>query len=357
MVVDTAEIERRIDRAVTATIPVSTRLGGIDPENYGQVMEFSKAMSTCRAGIPAWLRGSVGDCLMICTRALRWGMDPFFVAEKSYVMQNRQSGEVRVGYESQLIHAVIEALAPIKGRLRHRFEGDGDDTVCVVWATFKGEDAPHEYTSVSLGKRIKDIGRNDKGNFRGSPNWLSKPRVQLFYDASRDWARINCPDVLAGVYTRDELPDHEPKDVTPIEPPKPAWSDRVKAMQAKRGSAENKGFDPENARNAKLNSVVEGEANPGGAKPEEANDQGSVNEPVADTGGQDRTDDLGVRDRDEGGSDGAVSDDREVGGESVGEESAVEDQSETFPPDRGPSRESGGTSGKESGKAKPKGKR
>jgi hypothetical protein len=333
--VDITEIERRVDRAVTATIPVTTKLGGIDPENYGQVMEFSKAMSTCRAGIPAWLRGSVGDCLMICTRALRWGMDPFFVAEKSYVMQSK-SGEVRVGWESQLVHAVIEALAPIKGRLRHRFEGDGDDTVCIVWATFKGEDTPHEYTSVSLGKRIKDIGKNDKGNFRGSPNWLTKPRVQLFYDASRDWARINCPDVLAGVYTRDELPDHEPVDVTPEPSKTELLSQRLKDAKAK-NVERSKGFDADG-----VNSTIEGNANSGDAE----QDGGAKNERVDESIVEGRQGDVGDRtdlDRDQVGSEGSSGDAGEVGGEPAGSQAEdAEDQSEVFPPDRS-SGSSGGT--------------
>jgi RecT family len=323
--VDISEIERRVDRAVTAAIPVSVKLGGIDPENYGQVMEFAKAMSTCRAGIPAWLRGSIGDCLMICTRALRWGMDPFFVAEKSFAMESK-SGEVRVGYESQLVHAVIESLAPIKGRLRHEYRGEGDDTVCVVYGTFKGEDTPHEYISEPLGKRIKDIGRSQQGNFRGSPLWLTKPRVQLFYDASRDWARINCPDVLAGVYTKDELPDHEPVDVTPS---------KLEALQQKlrnaREATVSRGFTADGATNAR-NSVVEGEANPGDAKQEgetnERVDESDIEGQQADTG--DRVD----GDRDQSGSADGGDNDRAMGGESAGEEGAEQDQKDIFPPDR-----------------------
>ena len=338
--VDIAEVERRVDRAITATIPISVKLGGIDPENYGQVMEFAKAMATCRAGIPAWLRGSVGDCLMICTRALRWGMDPYFVAEKSYVMQSK-SGEVRVGYESQLVHAVIEALAPIKGRLRHRFEGEGDDVVCVVYATFKGEDAPHEYTSPPLSKRIKDIGRNEKGNFRGSPNWLSKPRVQLFYDASRDWARINCPDVLAGVYTRDELPDHEPVDVTPEQTKAEALVQRLKTGKASHVNP--RGFDAEHiARVATASSVIEGDINS-----DEANQEGESNERVNEPdveGRQDATGDRPDGDRDQAGSEVSGGADREAGGEPAGQqaEGTEEGEGEVFPPDR------------DAGKAKPK---
>jgi len=277
--VDVSVIEQRIDRAITSTIPVSAPLGGIDPTDYGQVMEFAKTMATAKHGIPAWLRGSAGDCLMICSRAMRWRMDPYFVAEKSYLMINPRTNESRVGWESQLVHAVIETLAPIKHRLRHRYEGEGDDMICIVWATFKGEETPHEFRSEPLGKRIKDIGKSDKGNFRGSPLWLSKPRVQLFYDASRDWARLNCPDVLAGVYTPDELADMEPVDVTPKVPSTSDLQQRLKLAREAQVRPDARGLDVEHVgREAAARSkIIEGDLNTETVK-EEAKDGGPTDD-------------------------------------------------------------------------------
>jgi hypothetical protein len=332
--VDVSEVEKRVDRAVTATIPVSAHLGGIDPENYGQVMEFAKTMATCRAGIPKWLRGSVGDCLMICTRALRWGMDPFFVAEKSYLMISPKSGEERISYESQLVHAVIEALAPIKGRLRHEIKGEGDERYCVVWATFKGEDTPHTHTSETLGKRIKDIGKSEKGNFRGSPLWLTKPAVQLFYDASRDWCRVNCPEVLAGVYTRDELADHEMVDVTP---PKSKVEELAQRLRDRKMEHAQQGFDAGHVKHeaAARSSIIEETAQ------QEKTDEPTKDRSDADDdkergdGVHDRTDDPAHQSGDAGG----VSGDAATVAEHAGSSSAGEkDQSEIFPPDRKPSK-------------------
>jgi hypothetical protein len=282
-----AEIERRIDRAVTATIPVSTPLGGIDPKDYGQVMEFAKTMATAKAGIPQWLRGSAGDCLMICSRAMRWRMDPYFVAEKSYLMVNPRTQETRVGWESQLVHAVVEALAPLKSRLRHEIKGEGDNRYCEVWGTFKGEDSPHRFKSETLAKRIKDIGKSDRGNFRGSPLWLTKPEVQLFYDASRDWARINCPDVLAGVYTPDELLDMEAVDVTPTTNKVTELSNRLRdASKAHAGGG--RGFDADhvNRETSARSSIIEGEVNSdpnNGDEDVERGDESGVGERSADS--------------------------------------------------------------------------
>jgi hypothetical protein len=323
--VEIAEIERRIDRAVTATIPIATgSISGFKPENYLHLQEFAKTMATCKASIPAWLRGSIGDCLAITNRATRWGLDPFFVAEQSYMMTNTKTGEVTVGYQSQLIHAIVESLAPLKGRLRHKIIGEGDDRCCKVWGTFEKETEPHEFTSEPLGKRIKDIGRSANGNFRGSPLWLQKPNVQLFYDASRDWARLHCPDVLGGVYSRDELPDHEMVDVTPPPSKIAELVQRLKDSNLK----DAKGFDPERvAREMQASETQKGEED----------GEGNSNEPVADSGGRDGPDDLGVGDNVEVGSGSSGGDDRSDGSKSVGPEEQAEarsKQADVFPPDR-----------------------
>jgi hypothetical protein len=332
--IDVSEIEKRVDRAVTAAIPMNVSMGGVQLASYVQMMELAKTMATCRAAIPAWLRASVGDCLSIWQRAARWGLDPYFVAEKSYMMTNRQTGETKIAFESQLIHAVIESLAPLKGRLRHKIVGTGDERYCEVWGTFKGEDAPHIFKSETLGKRVKDIGKSEKGYFRGSPLWLQKPEVQLFYDASRDWARINCPDVLAGVYTRDELTDHDPVDVTPSPAPS-TLAERLRA--AKDQHAGDRGFDADHIKNevAKNGStVIDGSANSDAANEETGNEpdnERDMDQRVG--GGSDRGGDAD----DQGGSEG-VDAGTPQGGEAVagspeadGEES---DQVEIFPPDR-----------------------
>jgi hypothetical protein len=336
--VDVAEIEKRVDRAVAATIPMNANMGGIELTQYLHMMELAKTMATCRAAIPEWMRASVGDCLAIWQMAARWGLDPYYVASKTYLMESK-SGTL-IGFESQLIHSIIESLAPLKGRLRHEIKGEGDNRYCEVWGTFKGEDAPHRFKSEILGKRVKDIGTNDRGNFRGSPLWLTKPEVQLFYDASRDWARINCPEVLAGVYAREELPDHEPVDVTPKLPT--TLAERLRA--SKEAHAGDRGFDAAHIKNevAKNGStVIDGSANHDAAQHEAVSDEDDSTRhgggsSTAERHGDDDGGERGVDDQ----AAGAVAGDNDQadGTSSVGQETAPrsEDQGDIFPPDRKP---------------------
>jgi hypothetical protein len=123
-------------------------------------------------------------------------MSPYAVANKSYVVNDR------LAWESQLVHAVIEQRAPIEGRLRHTFKGEGVRRKCIVTAKVRGESEPFVYESPEIGTITP----------KNSPLWKTKPDLQLFYNASRDWARMHFPDLLMGVDAEDEM------TVEPAEP-------------------------------------------------------------------------------------------------------------------------------------------
>ena len=318
---DINEIERRVDRTIAAPIPVNADLGGLTLENMGQVMEFAKLMSVSGAAVPKYLRGNPGACLAICSRALRWKMDPFAVAEKSYMVVNK--GEERVAFEAQLINAIVTARAPLKGRLRHEIIGDGDDRRCVVWGTFKNEDAPHKYTSETLGKLREARGRNEYGNLKGSPLWENQPEVQLAYSAVRQWCRLYASETILGVYTPDELEDgSKAVDVTPSKTE--MLAQRLKDQKAQHADTR-RGFDAEYvAKQAALSSTIEGDVNSDEAEIKGESDDGG-NEPDAD-GRSGNAGDRADADRDQGGSEASGGDDREVVREPAG--SQAEDTEE-----------------------------
>ncbi len=144
------------------------------------------------------------------------------------VEQWTPNGKVeRVAYESQFFHAVIEQNAPIVGRLNVSYEGAGDARKCRVWATFKGEAEPRYFPPLDADPDQFTLGKlrpglNDKGRRKGSPLWDLKPDLQLFYNMSRDWARMYAPDIIAGMYGREELEEvgfvavsEQAKDISP----------------------------------------------------------------------------------------------------------------------------------------------
>jgi len=143
---------------------------------------------------------------------LRWGMDPYAVAQKTHLVNGT------LGYEAQLVIAVVNNRAPIVDRISFEYFGDwskvkskddkSDDVGVICRATFKGDDEPTE-----LSLTMAQV-----GTVRNSPLWAADPRQQLAYLAAKRWSRLNCPDVILGVYTPDELADRgtdAPRNVTP----------------------------------------------------------------------------------------------------------------------------------------------
>lgn len=186
-------IEEKIDRQTVGELAISNAVGGVSFQTVVDLMEFAKLMSVSGICIPKHLRGEPGACLAICMQAVEWRMSPYAVANKSYAVNDR------IAYESQLIHAVIEQRAPLVGRLRATYDGEGPTRRCIITGHIKGEAEPLVFTSSPFAKI----------NPKNSPLWQTKPDLQLFYNASRDWARMYFPDLILGVVSSDEVQARE----------------------------------------------------------------------------------------------------------------------------------------------------
>lgn len=195
-------ISARTDLTIAGGTEVSSQVGGLSFRDMGQVLEFSKLMAVSRQAIPKHLRSEPGACMAITLQALNWRMDPFAVANKSYMVNDR------IAYEAQLIHAVIEQRAPIKGRIKGRIEGKDATRKWILFATTHDGDTI-EYEGPEIGKITT----------KNSPLWKADPDQQLWYYSVRAMCRRHFPDVILGVYEKEEIEQAEGmRDVTPKEP-------------------------------------------------------------------------------------------------------------------------------------------
>jgi hypothetical protein len=195
-------IAARTDLAVAGKTEISAAVGGLAFRDMGQVMEFAKLMSVSGQAVPKHLRAQPGACLAVSLQALNWRMDPFAVANKSYAVNDR------IAYEAQLIHAVIEQRAPIKGRIKGTVSGEGDKRRWTLRAQPTDDDEAIIFEGVEIGKITT----------KNSPLWKSDPDQQLWYYTVRAMCRRHFPDVILGVYDKEEI-EAEPgmRDVTPQE--------------------------------------------------------------------------------------------------------------------------------------------
>jgi len=173
--------------------------GGVSFATIAEVLEVAKLMAVSGKAVPKHMRANPGSCLAVTLRAVRWGMDPFAVADKTYEVNDR------IAYEAQLISSVVNTRAPLQKRLDCEYVGEligetpeersKQSTLrCIVRGIFTSGDI-REYESPML----KDI------RVKNSPLWKDDPQQQLWYYAVRAWARKWVPEVILGAYTREEL--------------------------------------------------------------------------------------------------------------------------------------------------------
>lgn len=212
-------VEGNVEKAVTdhmSKVAVGAR-GGIDYSNLRDMIDAAKALSAAGPMLRPWLQGNVGGCFGIIMKAQELGMTPLQLQAWTYIVEQWIDGQKvqQIAYESQFFHAIVEAHAPITTRLQFRYEGKGEDILCRVFATFKGEAEPRYWPPLDADPAnwtLKALhpGHTEKNGIKrvkGSPLWDDKPELQLFYNMSRDWARAYAPDIVAGMFSRDEMED------------------------------------------------------------------------------------------------------------------------------------------------------
>ena len=250
------------EHAPLNTVASGTSALILNTESFESVMKFSEMMAAGRSTIPKHLQGNKADCASVVIQAMQWKMNPYAVAQKTHLVNGA------LGYEAQLVNAVITSMAPTKDRLNYEWFGDWSKIIgrykeivsqdkkddngqpkksrvkdwsladekglgIKVWATLKGEDQP----------RVLELLLSQAGT-RNSPLWVDDPRQQLAYLAIKRWSRLYCPDVILGVYSPDELTEIAPeKDITPKAKPSDVAADAV--QQAAQAAAAESGISDE----------------------------------------------------------------------------------------------------------------
>nr|WP_314424851.1 RecT family recombinase [uncultured Erwinia sp.] len=191
-----------------------TKAAIFSPSGLQKLQAFAEIMSQGKATVPAHLSGKPADCLAIALQAAQWGMNPYAVAQKTHLVNGT------LGYEAQLVNAVITSSTAVLGRFKYEYGGNWDALrpgdknassekgLCIrVGAVLRGE------TEITWGEWLY----MEFVTTRNSPLWKTAPKQQLAYLAVKYWARLYCPDVILGVYTPDEFDQQQraERDVTP----------------------------------------------------------------------------------------------------------------------------------------------
>ncbi|MGF1877284.1 recombinase RecT [Photobacterium frigidiphilum] len=228
-----APVNHQVNAVPTSSISI------LDTNKLDVMIRAAEFMSKAVVTVPEHLRGNTSDCLAIVMQAEQWGMNPFTVAQKTHLVSGT------LGYEAQLVNAVISSSRAIVGRFHYRFSDGWERLVGKVgyekqqrtnfktkakWevtvATKKWLPEDEAGLWVECGAVVAGESEITWGPklylasilVRNSELWVTKPQQQIAYASLKDWSRLYTPAVMQGVYDREELAQPSFEDIRDITP-------------------------------------------------------------------------------------------------------------------------------------------
>lgn len=214
------------------TISASNSIFNI--QALGQLQAFAGLMAQSAVTVPAHLAGKPADCMAIVMQAMQWGMNPYAVAQKTHLINGV------LGYEAQLVNAVIASSNAIQGRFHYRYGGEWERCTTTKEVTREKTGKNGKYTvterirgwddEAEIGLYV-EVGAILRGESeitwgepvylsgvvtRNSPLWVSNPKQQIAYLGVKYWARLYCPEVILGVYSADETEPKPEREINPV---------------------------------------------------------------------------------------------------------------------------------------------
>lgn len=171
----------------------------LNDQTFDKIMRIAESMANGKHTVPKHLQGNLADCIAVTTQAFEWGMNPYTVAQKTHVVNGT------LGYEAQLVMAVVQRSGAIKGHFHFEWQKDNGATLCRAGAVLRG-DTEITWTEWHSSAAVK---------VKNSPLWQTNVPQQMGYVQGRNWARLYAPGAILGVYTVDELEQTEPAHTGP----------------------------------------------------------------------------------------------------------------------------------------------
>lgn len=164
-------------------------LAGANPLN--SMMAVAEELSKSDI-IPKEFQRKPANCLIAVQLANRLKADPFMVMQNTDVIYGKPA------LRSTFIIACINGSGKLLGNLK--FELDEKETKCRAWGIEK------ETGAKLFGPKITMEMANAEGwTTKNGSKWKTMPGVMLRYRAASFFGRLQCPEILNGIYSTEEV--------------------------------------------------------------------------------------------------------------------------------------------------------
>lgn len=154
--------------------------------------------------VPETFKNNVGDCAIIIEMAERLNVDAFMLARQIYMVGNKPA------FFAKFAVSLLHRANILKGRLKYRTRGTHgtDDYAMQAYGIerISGEEMSGPFVSYAMARAE---GWFDKAGSK----WKTMPELMLTYRAASFFINTNCPEIMQGIPTVEELNDI--KDITP----------------------------------------------------------------------------------------------------------------------------------------------
>lgn len=153
-------------------------------------MASSLAKSTI---VPKEFQGNANNALIAIELATRLQTSPMMVMQHLYVVYGRPA------WSAQYVIAMINGSGRYDMELQYEEKADaaGKPYSCMCWTEKNGRKITGPVITMDLAKQEGWIDKN------GS-KWKTMPQIMLRYRAASFFGRMNCPDLMMGMYTKEE---------------------------------------------------------------------------------------------------------------------------------------------------------
>lgn len=165
-------------------------------ESFGLAARMADTLARSTI-VPKAYQGNPSNCMIAIEMASRINTSPMMVMQNLYIVNGSPA------WSSQWIIAMINNSGRYKTELRFdiTYGEDGKPTSCKAWAEdFSGHRVEGPTITMEMAEKEGWISKN------GS-KWKNMPEVMIRYRAASFFGRLNCPDMIMGIYSQEEVVD------------------------------------------------------------------------------------------------------------------------------------------------------
>lgn len=173
-------------------------------DNFIMAGQMAKALSQSTI-VPKEYQGNEANCMVAIEIAIRLQTSPLMVMQNLNVIQGRPS------WSGQFLIAMVNGSRKydIELQFDEKQDDKGKPFSCRCWTERKGR----KVTGITVDM---DMANAEGWVQKNGSKWKTMPQVMLRYRAASFFARMNCPELTLGYYSKDEILDGDFKEY-PIE--------------------------------------------------------------------------------------------------------------------------------------------